>query len=194
MAKKKTKKKGPAGKIAAGVLALALIGGAIGGDEPAENVADDPVSSSVSDVADPGKDNASETEEKQSEAADIGAEDQKTETSTPETEQAPPSAKEEPPAAQDPAPPAKEEPAKQETPVAQNPPAEVKKPEPAIDPEAAFREKLMQYNYVCSSESDKYHEPTCRWTSSINDSNLSHFDTEEEAVAAGYIPCGTCKP
>ena len=170
MAKKKTKKKGPVGKIAAGVLALALIGGAIGGDEPAKNVADDPVSSSVSDVADPGKDNASETE------------------------QAPPPAKEEPPAAQEPAPPAKEEPAKQETPVAQNPPAEEKKPEPALDPEAAFREKLMQYKYVCSSESDKYHEPTCRWTSNINDSNLAHFDTEEEAVAAGYIPCGSCKP
>ena len=63
-----------------------------------------------------------------------------------------------------------------------------------IDPEQAFREKLNQYNYVGSSESDKYHYPKCKWTDAINDSNLVHFDTEEEAAAAGYLPCGTCKP
>lgn len=63
-----------------------------------------------------------------------------------------------------------------------------------IDPERAFREKLNQYNYVGSSESDKYHYPKCKWTDAINDSNLVHFDTEEEAAAAGYLPCGTCKP
>lgn len=63
-----------------------------------------------------------------------------------------------------------------------------------IDPEQAFREKLNQYNYVGSSESDKYHYPKCKWTDAINDSNLVHFDTEEEAASAGYLPCGTCKP
>lgn len=69
-------------------------------------------------------------------------------------------------------------------------------PEPTvqIDPEQAFREMLKQYRYVGSSGSDKYHKPTCRWTNEINDSNLVHFDSEEEAVAAGYSPCGTCKP
>lgn len=63
-----------------------------------------------------------------------------------------------------------------------------------IDPEKAFREKLMQYNYVGSSESDRYHYPRCRWTDKINDSNLVYFDTEDEAIAAGYISCGTCNP
>lgn len=67
-------------------------------------------------------------------------------------------------------------------------------PEPEVDPEQAFRDKLNQYKYVGSSESDKYHKPKCRWTSEINDENLVHFDTEEEAAAAGYKPCGTCKP
>ena len=61
-----------------------------------------------------------------------------------------------------------------------------------IDPERAFRDKLAQYNYVASSESDKYHYPSCRWTDKINDTNLVHFDTKEEAVAAGYQACGTC--
>lgn len=63
-----------------------------------------------------------------------------------------------------------------------------------ISPEEAFYAKRMQYNYVCSSESDKYHEPTCRWTDKIKDENLVHFDTVEEAQAAGYDACGTCKP
>ncbi len=60
------------------------------------------------------------------------------------------------------------------------------------DPERAFRDKMAQYNYVASSESDKYHSPSCRWTDKINDTNLVHFDTKEEAVAAGYQACGTC--
>lgn len=79
-----------------------------------------------------------------------------------------------------------------EEPVVETPP--VVQPEPVPDPEAAFREMLMQYNYVGSAESDKYHKPKCRWTKEINDQNLVHFDTEEEAAAANYKPCGTCKP
>lgn len=67
-------------------------------------------------------------------------------------------------------------------------------PEPVVevDPEQAFRESLKQYFLVGSADSDKYHSPTCRWTSEINDSNLVHFDSFEEASAAGYIPCKTC--
>lgn len=66
------------------------------------------------------------------------------------------------------------------------------KPVVAVDPEQAFKDKLLQYTFVGSKESDKYHEPTCRWTDKINDSNLVHFDSAEEAKAAGYLPCGTC--
>lgn len=83
-----------------------------------------------------------------------------------------------------------------EAPKAAQGPEPEQTPEPAtsIDPEQAFRDKLNQYNYVGSSESDKYHYPSCRWTSKINDANLVHFDTVEEASAAGYSPCGTCHP
>ena len=66
------------------------------------------------------------------------------------------------------------------------------KPAASVDPEQAFKDKLLQYTFVGSKESDKYHEPTCRWTDKINDSNLVHFDSAEEAKAAGYLPCGTC--
>ena len=89
----------------------------------------------------------------------------------------------------------KEESVVQEAPsVQKTEPQQPAQPVVKIDPEQAFREELNQYNYVCSKESDKYHYPTCTHTKKINDSNLAHFDTEEEAVAAGYTPCGTCKP
>lgn len=74
------------------------------------------------------------------------------------------------------------------------PQPEQAEPAPTLTPEQAFRESLKQYAYVGSSESDKYHRPICRWTSKINDGNLVHFDSAEEAQAAGYEPCGTCNP
>ncbi len=52
---------------------------------------------------------------------------------------------------------------------------------------------LNQYNYVASSESNRYHYPHCRWTSEINEDNLIAFDSVEEAEAAGYIPCKVCQ-
>lgn len=63
-----------------------------------------------------------------------------------------------------------------------------------VAPEQAFRESLYQYPYVGSSESDKYHYPRCRAADKINEENLVHFEAKEEAAAAGYSPCGICKP
>lgn len=48
--------------------------------------------------------------------------------------------------------------------------------------------------YVGSIKSDKYHYPTCRYAKSIKQGNHIWFASEEEALAAGYVPCGVCKP
>lgn len=48
--------------------------------------------------------------------------------------------------------------------------------------------------YVGSIDSDKYHVPGCRHAEKILPENEIWFDTEEEAAAAGYSPCGVCKP
>lgn len=48
--------------------------------------------------------------------------------------------------------------------------------------------------YVGSLESDKYHLPGCRFAEKITAENEIWFDTEEEAVATGYKPCGVCNP
>mgnify|MGYP006287325783 CR=1 FL=1 len=48
--------------------------------------------------------------------------------------------------------------------------------------------------FVGSIESDKYHNPGCRWAEKIKPENEIWFDSVEEAKAEGYKPCGTCSP
>ena len=170
MAKTKKKKKSKAGPIAVGVAALAVIG-ALSPSEEEPNVEDITPPAIVEEAPDPVETPVEELIEE----PDAPVEE------APPVVVAPPA---DPPAVEEPV---------VETP-AEIPPEEPAQPEPEIDPEQAFREKLMQYNYVGSRESDRYHYPYCGWTKSINDQNLIHFDTEEEATAAGYSPCKSCDP
>jgi len=48
--------------------------------------------------------------------------------------------------------------------------------------------------FVGSKNSNKYHYTWCRWAQRIKPSNLVTFDSPEEAIAEGYIPCKVCKP
>ncbi|KUK43732.1 MAG: Extracellular nuclease [Methanothrix harundinacea] len=48
--------------------------------------------------------------------------------------------------------------------------------------------------FVGSTRSDKYHYPSCRWAEKILPENAIWFSSSEEARAAGYVPCGVCKP
>lgn len=57
-----------------------------------------------------------------------------------------------------------------------------------------YTTSVSQGKYVGSSDSDKYHKPTCRWAKEILSENIIYFASEEEAVASNYSPCGTCKP
>jgi len=50
------------------------------------------------------------------------------------------------------------------------------------------------YKYVGSSQSDKYHYPSCQWAKKINPMNLVTFKSANEAQKAGYVPCKVCKP
>lgn len=47
--------------------------------------------------------------------------------------------------------------------------------------------------YVGSIDSDKYHNPTCRWAKKIKKNNEIWFDSISEAQEKGYKACGTCK-
>lgn len=52
----------------------------------------------------------------------------------------------------------------------------------------------LDYKYVASRKSDKYHYPHCEWAKKIKAENLITFKSAEEARAAGYVPCKVCNP
>lgn len=52
----------------------------------------------------------------------------------------------------------------------------------------------LQGSYTASSRSDKFHMPFCPSAARISEDNRVWFSTRDEAVAAGYSPCGRCKP
>ena len=61
-------------------------------------------------------------------------------------------------------------------------------------PSQQSAEQATEGKYVGSVESDKYHLPSCRYAKEIKPENQIWFKTEEDALAAGYEPCGVCKP
>lgn len=211
--KKKARRRIPA-PVIVGVLIVGAIGSLFSGGEDEAGAETDPANTPSSFAYSDREHGAGRTFDDltdEPEESGTGAEDSAPEASPPE-ESAEPS--EEPP--QESAPPPSENPTQSAAPMQSSAPVQSKEPErtpdpeqspepeqtpepeqpPAqtIDPEQAFREKLAQYNYVGSIESDKYHYPSCQHTGQINDENLVHFDTVEEAQAAGYSPCGTCHP
>lgn len=62
-------------------------------------------------------------------------------------------------------------------------------PAPEPEPETHSQEGT----YVGSIDSDKYHNPGCRWAKKILPENEIWFESKEAAQAAGYLPCGTCQ-
>ena len=58
-----------------------------------------------------------------------------------------------------------------------------------IDPEA----ELGKCNFVINKNNRKFHLPTCRSVTDMNDSNrIFSYETYDELVAQGCSPCGTC--
>ena len=48
--------------------------------------------------------------------------------------------------------------------------------------------------YVGSTKSKKYHTLDCMWGQAIPDDYVVHFSDREAAEAAGFSPCGHCRP
>ena len=49
--------------------------------------------------------------------------------------------------------------------------------------------------YVVNTNTEKFHYPTCKSVDKIKEKNRMDFvGTREELIAAGYSPCGNCKP
>lgn len=48
--------------------------------------------------------------------------------------------------------------------------------------------------FIASSNSNKFHDPSCTAVSRIKDANKITFNSRQEAIDAGYEPCGICNP
>jgi methylphosphotriester-DNA--protein-cysteine methyltransferase len=60
---------------------------------------------------------------------------------------------------------------------------------------------LFSFNYANAGQvywgsvnSNKFHYPSCRWAKRINPDNLIKFNSRDEALKAGYVPCKVCQP
>ncbi len=49
-------------------------------------------------------------------------------------------------------------------------------------------------SYIGNSNSHKFHSPSCSSVEDMNENNKVLFNSREEAISAGYDPCGRCKP
>lgn len=57
-----------------------------------------------------------------------------------------------------------------------------------------FLSLAADFKYVGSKNSNKYHNPECKWAKKISAKNLLTFKTVQDAVKAGCVPCKVCKP
>lgn len=48
--------------------------------------------------------------------------------------------------------------------------------------------------YVGNHRSHKFHEDYCGSVYQMKDRNKVYFDTRDEAINAGYVPCKRCNP
>ena len=76
----------------------------------------------------------------------------------------------------------------QPPPPAATAPTQPTPPPPSISPPTATGSR----NYIGNINSLKFHYPSCRTLPAEH--NQKFFDTREEAVYAGYDPCGNCTP
>lgn len=50
------------------------------------------------------------------------------------------------------------------------------------------------YNYVGNSNTMKFHYTSCSSAKKISENNRVYFETRDEAISCGYIPCKRCNP
>lgn len=48
--------------------------------------------------------------------------------------------------------------------------------------------------YWASAKSDKFHDPSCEWAQKISSKNKIVYDSREDAIADGKVPCSVCNP
>lgn len=53
---------------------------------------------------------------------------------------------------------------------------------------------VLASNYVGNANSKKFHYSDCASAQKIKSSNRVSFNSRDEAISNGYVPCKRCKP
>ena len=53
---------------------------------------------------------------------------------------------------------------------------------------------VLASNYIGNANSKKFHYADCAAVGKMNPANKVPFNTRDEAVTAGYVPCKRCNP
>lgn len=53
---------------------------------------------------------------------------------------------------------------------------------------------VLASTYVGNSKSRKFHYADCHFAAKMNQKNRVYFNSREEFIKAGYVPCKRCKP
>lgn len=53
---------------------------------------------------------------------------------------------------------------------------------------------VLGSDYVANISSSKFHYVDCRWAKKISASHRVYYDTREDAIDDGYVPCKVCRP
>ncbi len=48
--------------------------------------------------------------------------------------------------------------------------------------------------YVGNARTYKFHVSNCRYVGQMNEGNKVYFDSRDEAINNGYVPCKICRP
>lgn len=65
-------------------------------------------------------------------------------------------------------------------------------PRPSSSGSTYFGDPSTYTGYIGNANTHKFHKPTCSYLPA--ESNQVIFETREEAIEAGYVPCGRCHP
>lgn len=69
---------------------------------------------------------------------------------------------------------------------------------PAVEttahPGSSLPDQPSDGDFIGHKMSKKVHRADCQWGQKISARNRIYFDTYQEAAAAGYVPCKSCKP
>jgi hypothetical protein len=52
----------------------------------------------------------------------------------------------------------------------------------------------MATSYVGASTTGKFHYTNCTWANKIRSDHRVYFESRDEAIDAGYVPCKVCRP